>query len=174
MRLPWGVRSSAVPLVPTFGIIFARIGHGKGRNELHIHSLRRGGRGQNRVGGDARSALCVEARGHRLSSSIPSTTSTTNTTGSCSARKRQMTLPRPRHLRSNVHRVAERCRQAAGGSDVLIVEGSAGIGIESARELVDALDAGVLGITQHVHGKDANDLFRVACRRSVTGSSEWW
>ena len=54
--------------------------------------------------------------------------------------------------------VAERCRQAAGGSDVLIVEGSAGIGIESARELVDALDAGVLGITQHVHGKDANDL----------------
>ena len=54
--------------------------------------------------------------------------------------------------------VAERCRQAAGDSDVLIVEGSAGIGIESARELVDALDAGVLGVTQHVHGKDANDL----------------
>ena len=55
-------------------------------------------------------------------------------------------------------RVAERCRQAAGDSDVLIVEGSARISNEAARELVDALDAGVLGITQHVHGKDANDL----------------
>ena len=28
----------------------------------------------------------------------------------------------------------------------------------AARELAEALDAGVLGITQHVHGKDANDL----------------
>lgn len=55
-------------------------------------------------------------------------------------------------------RVAERCRQTAVDSDVLIVEGSAGIGIEAARELVDALDAGVVGITQHVHGKDANGL----------------
>ena len=55
-------------------------------------------------------------------------------------------------------RVAERCRQEAGDSDVLIVEGAAGIGIEAARELVDSLDAGVLGITQHVHEKDANDL----------------
>ena len=55
-------------------------------------------------------------------------------------------------------RVAERCRQAAGDSDVLIVEGAAGLGIESVWELVDALDASVLGITQHVYGKDANDL----------------
>ena len=55
-------------------------------------------------------------------------------------------------------KVADRCKEAAGDSDVLIVEGSSGIGIDSARELVDALDAGVVGITQHVHGKDANDL----------------
>ena len=49
--------------------------------------------------------------------------------------------------------------QAGGGdSDVLIVEGSARISNEAARELAEALDAGVLGITQHVHGKDANDL----------------
>ena len=55
-------------------------------------------------------------------------------------------------------RVADRCREAAGDSDVLIVEGSPGIGIDAAQELVDALDASVLGITRHVHGKDANDL----------------
>ena len=55
-------------------------------------------------------------------------------------------------------RVADRCREAAGDSDVVIVEGSAGIGIDAARELVEALDASVVGITQHVHGKDANDL----------------
>ena len=55
-------------------------------------------------------------------------------------------------------RVADRCREAAGDSDVVIVEGSAGIGIDGARELVEALDARVVGITQHVHGKDANDL----------------
>ena len=55
-------------------------------------------------------------------------------------------------------KVADLCRQAAGDSDVLIVEGSTGVRIESARELVDALDASVLGITQHVYGKNANDL----------------
>lgn len=55
-------------------------------------------------------------------------------------------------------KVADRCKETAEDCDVLIVEGSSGIGIESARELVDALDAGVVGITQHVHGKDANDL----------------
>ena len=64
----------------------------------------------------------------------------------------------PASLSDPMDAVAERCRQAAGDSDILIVEGSAGIGIEAARELVDALDAGVLGITQHVHGKNANDL----------------
>ena len=54
--------------------------------------------------------------------------------------------------------VANRCKEAAGDSDVLIVEGSAGIGIEAAWEIVDALDASVLGITQHIHGKDASSL----------------
>ena len=55
-------------------------------------------------------------------------------------------------------KVADRCREAAGECDVLIVEGSAEVDIEAARELVDTLDAGVVGITQHVHGKDANGL----------------
>ena len=64
----------------------------------------------------------------------------------------------PPAISEPMDRVAERCRQAAGDSDVLIVEGSARISNEAARELAEALDAGVLGITQHVHGKDANDL----------------
>ena len=64
----------------------------------------------------------------------------------------------PPAISDPMDKVADRCRQAAGDSDVLIVEGSAGIGIVAARELAEALDAGVLGITQHVHGKDANDL----------------
>ena len=64
----------------------------------------------------------------------------------------------PPAISDPMDKVADRCRQAAGDSDVLIVEGSAGFGIEAAQELVDALDAGVLGMTQHVHGKDANDL----------------
>ena len=64
----------------------------------------------------------------------------------------------PASLSDPMDTVADRCKEAAGASDVLIVEGSAAIGIESARELVDALDAGVLGITQHAHGKDAKDL----------------
>jgi BioD-like phosphotransacetylase family protein len=54
--------------------------------------------------------------------------------------------------------VADRCKEAVGDNDVLIVEGSAGVGIEAARELVDALDASVVGVTQHVHGKEASDL----------------
>ena len=64
----------------------------------------------------------------------------------------------PASLSDPMDKVSERCRQAAGDSDVLIVEGSARISNEAARELAEALDAGVLGITQHVHGKDANDL----------------
>ena len=64
----------------------------------------------------------------------------------------------PPAISDPMDKVADRCREAAGDSDVLIVEGSAGFGIEAAQELVDALDAGVLGMTQHVHGKDANDL----------------
>ena len=54
--------------------------------------------------------------------------------------------------------VADRCKEAVRDNDVLIVEGSAGVGIEAARELVDALDASVVGVTQHVHGKEANSL----------------
>ena len=80
----------------------------------------------------------------------------------------------PPAISDPMDKVADRCRQAAGDSDVLIVEGSTRIGIESARELVDALDAGVLGMTQHVHGKDANDLSQWSSRRLVTGSSAWW
>ena len=64
----------------------------------------------------------------------------------------------PPAISDPMDKVADRCRLAAGDSDVLIVEGSAGIGIVAARELAEALDAGVLGITRHVHGKDANDL----------------
>ncbi|MCY4527681.1 MAG: DRTGG domain-containing protein [Chloroflexi bacterium] len=64
----------------------------------------------------------------------------------------------PASLSDPMDRVADSCRQAAEECDILIVEGSTSIGIESARELVDALDAGVVGITQHDHGKDANDL----------------
>ena len=64
----------------------------------------------------------------------------------------------PPAISDPMDKVADRCRQAAGDSDVLIVEGPAVLGIEAARELVDSLDAGVLGITRHVHGKDANDL----------------
>ena len=64
----------------------------------------------------------------------------------------------PPYLSGPMDQVADRCREAAGDSDVVIVEGSAGIGIDAARELVEALDASVLGITQHIHGKDANDL----------------
>ncbi len=66
--------------------------------------------------------------------------------------------PTPASTSDPMERVADRCRQAAGDSDVLIVEGSARISIEAAQELVDALDAGVIGITQHVHGKDADDV----------------
>ena len=64
----------------------------------------------------------------------------------------------PSSTSDSMDTVADRCKKAAGDNDVLIVEGSAGVGIEAARELVDALDASVLGIIQHVHGKDANDL----------------
>ena len=64
----------------------------------------------------------------------------------------------PPAISDPMDKVADRCRLAAGDSDVLIVEGAAGIGIVAARELAEALDAGVLGITRHVHGKEANDL----------------
>ena len=64
----------------------------------------------------------------------------------------------PLSISDPMDRVTDRCRQAAGDGDALIVEGPAGIGIEAARELVDALDAGALGVTRHVHGKDASDL----------------
>ena len=64
----------------------------------------------------------------------------------------------PPYLSGPMDQVADRCREAAGDSDVLIVEGSSGIDIDAVRELVEALDAGVVGITRHVHGKDANDL----------------
>ena len=64
----------------------------------------------------------------------------------------------PPAISEPMDKVAEQCRKAAGDSDVLIVEGSARVSNEAARELVNALDAGVLGITQHVHGKDANNL----------------
>ena len=64
----------------------------------------------------------------------------------------------PPAISEPMDKVAEQCRKAAGDSDVLIVEGSARVSNEAARELVNALDAGVLGITEHVHGKDANNL----------------
>ena len=64
----------------------------------------------------------------------------------------------PLSISDPADRVVDRCRQAAGDCDALIVEGPDGIGIEAARELVDALDAGALGVTRHVHGKDASDL----------------
>ncbi len=64
----------------------------------------------------------------------------------------------PASFSDPMNTVADRCKEAAGDSDVLIVEGSAGIGIEAAWEIVDALDASVLGTTQHVHGKDASSL----------------
>ncbi len=54
--------------------------------------------------------------------------------------------------------VAQRCRRAAEGKDSLIVDGSADVGIETQQEIVEALDAHVVGITQHVQGKSAADI----------------
>ena len=54
--------------------------------------------------------------------------------------------------------VAEWCRQAGSGSDDLIVDGSSEVDVATAGQLVEALDASVLGVTRHVHGKDADGL----------------
>ena len=54
--------------------------------------------------------------------------------------------------------VVDSCNEAAGSADVLIIEGSSDIEIEAARQLADALDVGVVGVTTHVHGKDARAL----------------
>ena len=62
------------------------------------------------------------------------------------------------HGGSSAEGVAEWCRQAGFGSDVLIVEGSSEVDAAATGQLVEALDASVLGVTRHVHGKDANGL----------------
>lgn len=54
--------------------------------------------------------------------------------------------------------ITDFCKKAGDGNDVLIVEGSSGITVDSARQIVEALDAIVLGVTRHTQGKDANDL----------------
>ena len=54
--------------------------------------------------------------------------------------------------------VVDSCNEAAGSADVLIIEGSSDIESEAARQLADALDVGVVGVTTHVHGKDARAL----------------
>ncbi len=64
----------------------------------------------------------------------------------------------PPSISDSVDGVAEWCRQAGSGSDVLIVEGSSEVDAKTAGQLVEALDAVVLGVTRHVHGKDADGL----------------
>ena len=64
----------------------------------------------------------------------------------------------PPSISDSVDGVTEWCRQAGSGSDVLIVEGSSEVDVKKAGQLVEALDAVVLGVTRHVHGKDANGL----------------
>lgn len=59
---------------------------------------------------------------------------------------------------AELHRVVDSCNEAAEGMDLVIVEGSPDITVEAAGQLSADLDAGVLGVTRHVHGKDANDL----------------
>ena len=64
----------------------------------------------------------------------------------------------PPSLSESVDGVAEWCRQAGSGSDVLIVEGSSEVDASTAGQLVEALDAVALGVTRHFHGKDASGL----------------
>ena len=64
----------------------------------------------------------------------------------------------PPSLSDSVDGVAEWCRQADSGSDVLIVEGSTEVDAKTAAQLVEALDAVALGVTRHVHGKDADGM----------------
>jgi hypothetical protein len=54
--------------------------------------------------------------------------------------------------------ITDSCKEAGDGKDVLIVEGSSGITTDAARQIVEALDAAVLGITRHVHSKEPDDL----------------
>jgi BioD-like phosphotransacetylase family protein len=54
--------------------------------------------------------------------------------------------------------ITDSCKEAGDGRDVLIVEGSSGVTTDAARQIVEALDAAVLGITRHVHSKDSDDL----------------
>ena len=64
----------------------------------------------------------------------------------------------PPSISDSVDGVAEWCRQAGSGSDVLIVEGSSDVDAQTAGQLVETLDAVALGVTRHFHGKDANGL----------------
>lgn len=54
--------------------------------------------------------------------------------------------------------IVDSCKEAGGGKDVLIVEGSADISVDAALQIVEALDATVLALTRHSHHKDANSL----------------
>lgn len=64
----------------------------------------------------------------------------------------------PPSISDSVDGVAEWCRHAGSGSDVLIVEGSCEVDAKTSGLLVETLDASVLGVTRHVHGKDATVL----------------
>lgn len=63
-----------------------------------------------------------------------------------------------RPISDTLEAVVDSCNEAAGSADVLIIEGSSDIESEAARQLADALDVGVVGVTTHVHGKDARAL----------------
>lgn len=61
---------------------------------------------------------------------------------------------------SGIGSVVDSCSKAAASADVLIIEGSSDIDVEAAGEVADALNVGVVGVTTHVHGKDARGLSR--------------
>ena len=63
-----------------------------------------------------------------------------------------------RMTKALLDQVVARCRDAGRRADILIVEGSAKLSPEASRQIVDALDAKVLLVTGHEHGRDGASL----------------